>query len=233
MEDYEKIKEVVSRNILGILGFIIGIGSIIYSYIYANTNKCEECKCDTNSIAILESNSKEKEEITDKFKNEIRVDVKGAVKKPGVYAFSEGTTVIDAILSAGGLSSNGVTSNINLSKKLKDEMVVYVYNKTELNKKKTTNTFNTPTCECESVMVNKDICVNENEEIKDDNNKLISINSDDINELMKIDGIGESKAKAIIEYRKVHGNFKMIEEIKNVGGIGEKAFDKIKNKITI
>ena len=64
------------------------------------------------------------------------VDVKGAVKNPGVYEFNDGDKIIDAIEKAGGLSKNAVTSNINLSKKLTSEMVVYIFTKSELTTKK-------------------------------------------------------------------------------------------------
>ncbi len=68
-----------------------------------------------------------------------------------------------------------------------------------------------------------------------DNNKnyLININTADENALATLDGIGPSKAQKIIDYRSSNGNFKSIEEITNVSGIGEKTFEKIKNNITV
>lgn len=61
----------------------------------------------------------------------------------------------------------------------------------------------------------------------------VNINSDNIFELMQLDGIGEAKAKAILEYRKENGNFISIDELMNVPGIGEALFEKIKNSVTI
>ena len=61
----------------------------------------------------------------------------------------------------------------------------------------------------------------------------VNINESSIEELTTISGIGESKAKAIIEYRTTNGPFKSVEEIKNVSGIGDKLYDKIKAYITI
>ena len=64
-------------------------------------------------------------------------------------------------------------------------------------------------------------------------NKIININTATLEELMTLSGVGESKALSIIEYRNNVGGFKSIEEIKNVSGIGDAAFEKIKNNITI
>ena len=61
----------------------------------------------------------------------------------------------------------------------------------------------------------------------------VNINSDNVFELTRLDGIGESKAKAIIEYRKENGDFVSIDELRNVKGIGDSLFEKIKNKLTL
>ncbi len=61
----------------------------------------------------------------------------------------------------------------------------------------------------------------------------ININTATSSELQKLDGIGEVKAEAIIEYRNKYGKFKTIEDIKKVSGIGDKTFEKIKDKITV
>ena len=65
------------------------------------------------------------------------------------------------------------------------------------------------------------------------NNSIISINTASESDLTTLDGIGPSKAKAIIEYRNANGPFKTIEDIKKVSGIGDAAFEKIKNRITV
>ena len=178
------------------------------------------------------------------------VDVKGAVKNPGVYEFNDGDKIIDAIVKAGGLAKNAVTSNINLSKKLTSEMVVYIFTKSELTTKKVdtttknevssqtyTTTKVTPNntyipnsdCTCETIEVNNGI-----DEINDNiSNSKININTANIEELTKLTGIGQSKAEAIITYRNNNGYFKTIEDIKNVSGLGEALFEKIKYSITV
>lgn len=152
------------------------------------------------------------------------VDVKGAVKKPGVYEFKKGDRVMDAINKAGGLISTGNTSNINLSKRLNSEMVVYVYNNKEIKDGSKSMACNT-TCDCETITVNN--C------IEDDINNKININTASITELQTLYGIGEAKASDIIKYREEYGKFNDIEELKNISGIGDAIFEKIKEYITI
>ena len=63
--------------------------------------------------------------------------------------------------------------------------------------------------------------------------ELININTAPASELVKLKGIGEVKAAAIVEYRRINGNFKTVQDIMNVSGIGEKTFEKIRDQITV
>ena len=62
---------------------------------------------------------------------------------------------------------------------------------------------------------------------------LININTADLEQLKEITGIGNIKAQSIIDYREANGGFKSLEELKNVDGIGDKTFEKIKEQITL
>ena len=64
-------------------------------------------------------------------------------------------------------------------------------------------------------------------------NTLVNINTATKETLMSLKGIGESKADKIIEYRNTQGTFKTIDEIKNVSGIGDSVYEKIKDYITV
>lgn len=158
--------------------------------------------------------------------NNIFVDVKGAVKKPGVYELTSDDKVIDAINVAGGLASNAVTYNINLSKKLTNEMVIYVFTKKELTTTSVTIKSDTE-CKCEVVEVNN--CVKSDEEDK----SKVNINNAGKDELTSLNGIGDAKAEAIIAYRNENGLFKSIEDILNVSGISSNLYEKIKDSITV
>lgn len=184
----------------------------------------------------------QKEELKEEIKK-IKVDIKGEVKKPGVYELEEGKRVNDVIKKAEGLTENADTTLLNLSKNLTDEMVIIVYNKNEIEKLKkdltTTQTvikYIEKECSCPDTI--NDACMKKadttkKEETKASKDNKVSINTGTLEELQTIPGIGESKAQAIIEYREKNGNFNTIEEIKNISGIGESTFDKFKEYITI
>lgn len=64
-------------------------------------------------------------------------------------------------------------------------------------------------------------------------NRKVNINTADIYTLMHLEGIGETYAQRIIDYREINGPFEKIEDIMNVPGIGEKRFEAIKDLITV
>ena len=164
------------------------------------------------------------------------VDIKGAVNNPGVYQIDNNLTVNDAINLAGGLTKNADTSVINLAKKLSDEMVIIIYTKEEVKKSNVVDTvIKVVEKECICPNIQNDGCLNT--EITDsitnkENGGLVNINEATLEELQTINGIGESKARSINDYRKNNGKFKTIEEILNVEGIGEKLYEQIKIYIT-
>ena len=194
----------------------------------------EKTEVEDNFIANNEIITKEVREVAKQEEVKLYFDIKGSVKKPGVYEFTQGDRIIDAINKVGGLTKNATTNNLNLSKKLTNEMVIYVFNKNELT---TTKAFeqvnNDAECKCETIEVNN--CVDKNTTNESTNNETakININTDSKEKLMTISGIGSSKADAIIEYRTKNGNFKTTEDIINVSGISKTIYDKIKDTITV
>lgn len=232
---FEKYKIVISISCL--LLFIL-IGTLLYINNNQKTTKIE--------MPIKQEKNKKDEKYT-----KIKVDVKGMVKKPGVYELLKGDRVIDAITKADGFLDIANTSYINLSKKLEDEMVIIIYSNDEVDKFRIEDkdvVYIKYECACpdninQACINEKDIVntngvekknsknSNNNKSSKEDN--LISINIATKEELMTLSGIGESKAEAIIKYREENGLFENLEDIMNVSGIGESAYTKIKDNIKL
>ena len=163
------------------------------------------------------------------------IDIKGFVKKPGVYEVTADNIVNDCIKLAGGLLKNADTTTINLSKKVSSEMVIYIPKKEEVIKT-TTNTTVTKDQEIPndaSISDNNKPASKDNSSTQTSNKTLVNINTATIQELTTLSGIGDAKAQDIIDYRTLNGNFKTIEDIKNVSGIGEALYAKIKDYITV
>lgn len=158
-------------------------------------------------------------EVTPTKNEEIVVDIKGAVANPGVYHVTEGQIVNDVINLAGGLQAEADTSNLNLSKKVTDEMVITVYTKEEVKD-----------LEKQDAIVESD---KQEEEKNDETSGLVNLNTATLEELETLPGIGESKAKSIIEYRKNCGKFTKKEDLLNIKGIGDSVFAKLKDYITV
>lgn len=161
--------------------------------------------------------------------SKVYVDIKGSVKKPGVYQVSADSIVWDIVNLSGGFTKNAYTKNINLSQKVKDEMVIYVFSKSEMSKMN--NTVKTDTA-CTTNVINYDNCITTEKNATETSTSLVNINTASKEELMTVSGIGASKADSIIAYR-IKTPFSKIEDIMNVSGIGESLFDKIKKYITV
>ncbi len=168
-----------------------------------------------------------KEEITS-----WRVDIKGAIKNPGVYEVKENTRIYEVIDMAGGLKEQATTSNMNLSKKVLDEMVIYIFSEEEYQKKMTCEVKNETIGEISKEIASKESIINPSNE-KETELKQVSLNNATKEELMTLEGIGEAKALSILEYRTQKNGFQKIEELKEVSGIGEALYEKIKNYITL
>ena len=143
----------------------------------------------------------------------IVVEIKGEVANPDVYQISEGSIIRDLITKAGGLTNEANIDKINRADKLRDNQLIVIPNKNELS--------------------NANTNINVSKEGNTAEDGIININTASLEELQKINGVGEVKAKSIINYREKNGGFKSIDEMKNIEGIGDKTFEKMKDQITI
>jgi comE operon protein 1 len=191
-----------------ILAFVCSLIVIIGGLFYFNQSKTEDYSGVSFSNISNETNNKD-EKAEDKHDEKIFVDVKGAVKHPGVFETIKDKRVKDLIEEAGGLLDDADTSTLNLSQKVKDQMVIYVLKHGEKPKQ---------ISDSGSSSSNTDV---------------ININTANKEQLMKISGVGKTKAEAIISYREKNGDFKKKEDITKVHGIGKATFEKIKDKIEV
>lgn len=197
---------------------IIILVALVVSYVLSLDNK--EVSAENVEITKMDVTN-----VTSK----VYVDIKGSVKKPGVYQVSADSIVWDIVNLSGGFTKNAYTKNINLSQKVKDEMVIYVFSKSEMSKMN--NTVKTDTA-CTTNVINYDNCITTEKNATETSTSLVNINTASKEELMTVSGIGASKADSIIAYR-IKTPFSKIEDIMNVSGIGESLFDKIKKYITV
>ena len=164
-------------------------------------------------ILITEDDFVKEEEVVEK---KIYVHIDGAILNPGIKEISEGTRLFELIELSGGELEDADLSRLNLSSILKDEQKIVIPYKVE-----------------EVIQETNNIVSKSN--VSSNNNSIfpININYANLSELQNLNGIGPAMATKIINYRDENGLFNSIEDIKNVSGIGEAKFNKIKDDITI
>ena len=188
-----------SAVIGGVLLLLVGVGGLL--------PKKEEAV--EESEAVVTTVLAEKTEESTTLEAVIFVDIKGEVKKPGVYQMKVGDRVKDAIDAAGGLTAEADSQKVNLAQRVEDQMVIVVPKVGE---------------EAEAIPAG----VTSKETSKEGK---VNINTATVEELKTLKGVGEKKAEAIIEYRKKNGSFKTKEDLMKVRGIGKKLFESFEERI--
>ena len=226
-EIHIRINNFNKKNKILLIVIVAIVAIISYYFIFDrkeewlnNQEQNLEIKEEIKTNDQIENNSNEQQ--LEKNEN-IIVHVSGAVNKEGIVELKNNSRIIDAIDKAGGLKDEADITNINLAYIIEDGMKIHIPSKEE---KEST------------IIVESNIdsgTVEQSNEIKSNNNKKlkININTATKTDLENLPGIGESTALKIIEYRKEKGKFKLIEDIKQVNGIGENKFNKIKELITV
>lgn len=192
------------------------LGTLIVVCLCSCSKDTSEYLDEEEIISEGETESKEHTETEldgDENDNEIFVYVCGEIQKPGVYRLPAGSRVCDAFVIAGGFTENAATDYWNQASILKDGEMIYVPTKEE-GKERQFNTHSAGQTETS------------------DRNK-VNINTASKEELMTLPGIGASKAESILSYRKEHGPFSSIEDLKKVEGIKNAVLSKVKNYIEI
>ena len=187
-----------------IIFIIIGI-ILIVIFIKNNLNDSKEYNVNIENIVTNSENSIYEENI--ETNDSIKVHITGEINNPGLIELTSGDRILDAIEKAGGTTNMADTSKVNLAYILSDGEKVYI-----------------PSVNDEEGVA---YIQNTSENIK------ININTATQEELETLTGIGEATAQSIIEYREENGKFASIEDLKNVSGIGDSKYEKIKEDICV
>ncbi len=200
----------------------LGIGYMVYKFnldINENIYVVSESKENNKQLASDVNLSKEldNKDIRKDYDNSIKdvnmitIHISGEVNNPGIVNIESDKRLSDAVDKLGGVTENADLNNINLAMKIEDAKH-YIIPK-----------------------IGEEI--KNNESINNENNNIgsnkVNINNATIEDLDKLPGIGEATANKIINYREENGDFKSIEELKNVNGIGSKKYEQIKDEITL
>lgn len=204
----EKIKEYKIIVICASLGMVLG-GFFFLKPVAQTPAKESNLQTEVTTVSKDEKEDKnQKEEVVEQ--DLITVDVKGAVKLPGIYDLPVGSRINDAVQKAGGLTDNADSKSINLAQRISDEALVYVPTKEEAtNQEAHSNTSNTK------------------------ENKKVNLNKASLEELKQVKGLGAKRAQDIIDHRESNGKFKSVDELKKVSGIGAKTIEKLKEYVTV
>ena len=242
------VVSIVSVILIGIISYIISsfwggessedfeleelkendINSVEIQEVVENSTSIEEQEGanlnEENSIKIRESTNLNGSK-------KIIVHISGEVISPGVISLEEGARIVDAINMVDGVTEEADLSKVNLAYVLEDAQKIYIPNINEKEEKEIVENIEEGVVISGSGMTDGNNS-NSGNDYKNENVK-ININTANVKELQKLSGIGESIALRIVTYRKENGKFNSIEDLKNVSGIGENKFNKIKNNIFV
>ncbi len=245
------VVSIVSVILIGIISCIIISSFCFWGGESSEDFELEELKeNDINSVEIQENvanstsiEGQEKADLDEENSIKIRestnlngskkiiIHISGEVISPGVISLEEGARIVDAINMADGVTEEADLSKVNLAYVLEDAQKIYIPNINEKEEKEIVENME------DGVVISGSGMNDENNSSSGNNSKnekvKININTANVKELQKLSGIGESIALRIVTYRKENGKFNSIEDLKNVSGIGENKFNKIKNNIFV
>ena len=207
----EKIKEYKIIVICAGLGLALG-GFFLLKPTSQTPVKEKNLQAEVAAVSKDSSSEKEVKKEESAEQDLITVDVKGAVKSPGIYDLPVGSRVHDAVQKAGGLTEEADSKSLNLAQKVSDEALVYVPTKGEEAASQQAASGTTPSTSKE---------------------KKVNLNKASLEELKQVKGLGGKRAQDIIDHREANGKFKSVDELKKVSGIGAKTIEKLKDYVTV
>lgn len=195
---------------------------------YVNNNQINDNNKNLNE-SIKDSNldNTQKLKNDESIKKKITIYISGAVKSPKVVELDSEDRLMDGVMLCDGVRDDADMNKINMAMKVEDggHYIIPKIGDENVNNNESTNYQDSET-------INKESSISNNNNFSSNNNK-ININNASLAELDSLPGVGEITAQKIIDYREENTNFKSIEEIKNVKGIGENKFNNLKDYICI
>ena len=221
----------INKKIVVYIIIISVIALIIYEVAIKKENLIENIT-DINTIETSEENETKEQKKVDITKG-IMVYITGEVKNPVIYELEENSRIKDVIEKAGGLKETADITDINLATILQDEDKITIPTKDKtMEEKQNTERIQSNKQSKTTEKSQNTTSISTNTTGKNQNTK-VNINTATQTELETLPGIGPSTASKIVSYRKENGKFKSIEEIKKVNGIGESKYKKIKELIKV
>ena len=214
----EKAKQYQIDLGLGLLGVIAAGFILLQGRDQGGTDVQQLTEQTSSSSSYMNEKSNKSNEISQAETEDqlVTVDVKGAVKKPGVYQLQSNSRVHDALEKAGGLTDEADLKSVNQAQKLSDEAVVYV---AKVGENAVDVTTSAPASATSGTGQAK--------------SALVNLNTATEADFQTISGIGQKRAQDIIAYREANGRFKSVDDLKNVSGIGAKTLEKLKEYVTV
>ena len=213
LDNLTKKQKIIVIAIAGIVA--IGIMYFIYNRNQVKEDINIENEILVNSVITNENNTND---------DIVVIHITGSVKNPGIVKLKEGSRIEDAIEAAGGLTENADITKVNLAYVVEDGTKIKIPSASEED------------IGDEDIIDSKsgdNIIIEENAVPSNNSTQTININKATEKEFETLPGIGPSLASKIIEYRNQNGKFESIEDIKNVNGIGDNKYEKIKDLITV
>lgn len=213
LDNLTKKQKIIVIAIAGIV--VIGIMYFIYNKNQVKEDINIENEILVNNVITNESNTND---------DIVIIHITGSVKNPGIVKLKEGSRIEDAIESAGGLTENADITKVNLAYVVEDGTKIKIPSASEED------------IGDEDIIDSKsgdNIIIEENAVPSNNSPQTININKATEKEFETLPGIGPSLASKIIEYRNQNGKFESSEDIKNVNGIGDNKYEKIKDLITV
>lgn len=184
-----------------ILMILLILAVMLCAIIYFVTRESKQPPPVQSSLAPYQSSIKKEK----KTSSMIVVDLKGEVNRPGIYRLPADARLYQAVKEAGGLTAQAEQKQLNLAQKLQDGSAIYIPRQGEATI---------------APLIGQEM-----------GEQKLNVNTATPAELEELNGLGPTRAKAIVQYREEHGPFQKVEDLQNVSGIGEKTLAKFRDQI--